>query len=128
MDLAAALRARIEDGTATVAVLGQGYVGLPLAMRAVELGFGVVGYEVSDARVAALRDGTSYGEDVPSAVVADALAKDYRPTNDPDDLVGVDVAVITVPTPLREGAPDLSFVESAAEVLAGRIRPGALVV
>jgi UDP-N-acetyl-D-glucosamine dehydrogenase len=127
-DLAAGLRTRIADGTATVAVLGQGYVGLPVAMRAVELGFRVIGYEVSEQRVAALQGGTSYVEDVPSSVVAEALTKGYRATTDPSDLASIDIAVITVPTPLREGAPDLSYVESAAEVLAEQLRAGALVV
>src|SRR5688572_18981757 len=97
-------------------------------MRALEVGFDVIGYEVSEQRVAALRAGVSYVEDVSSAVLDEALAKGYRATSDPADIAAVDIAVITVPTPLREGAPDLSHVESAAEIVAEHIRPGALVV
>jgi UDP-N-acetyl-D-glucosamine dehydrogenase len=124
---AAALR-RIHDREATVAVLGQGYVGLPVAMRAAAVGFTVVGFDVSEAKIASLAAGTSYVEDIPDAELNDALAAGYVATTDAAALEGFDVAVITVPTPLREGAPDLSFVESAARLLVPALRRGALVV
>ena len=119
---------RINGHRARVAVLGQGYIGLPLSMRATEVGFDVIGFDISDGRVTSLRDGISHIEDVPSDDVAAALARSYRPTSDPKDLAEFDVAVITVPTPLREGAPDLSFVEAAARSLVPWLRPGVLVV
>jgi UDP-N-acetyl-D-glucosamine dehydrogenase len=124
---AAALR-RIHDREATVAVLGQGYVGLPVAMRAAAVGFTVVGFDVSEAKIASLAAGTSYVEDIPDAELNDALAAGYVATTDAAALEGFDVAVITVPTPLREGAPDLSYVESAARLLVPALRRGALVV
>jgi UDP-N-acetyl-D-glucosamine dehydrogenase len=112
-----------------VVVVGQGYVGLPLAMRAVEVGHDVVGLEVDTVRVKRLAAGESYVEDVPDEVVAAALASGrYRPSADPADLSGFDVAVITVPTPLRDGAPDLSHIEVSAQTLAPHLRPGATVV
>jgi nucleotide sugar dehydrogenase len=111
-----------------VVVVGQGYVGLPVAMRATEAGFDVIGYELDGERLAALRAGRSYVEDVPSARVAAAQRAGYRVTDLPSDLVGFDVAVISVPTPLRDGSPDLSYVESAVATLAGALTPGALVV
>ena len=114
---------------AKVAVVGQGYVGLPLAMRAVEVGYDVVGYEVDDSRVKRLAAGESYVEDVASEALAAALASGrYRPSSSEDALDGFDVAVVTVPTPLREGVPDLSHIESSGEVLARHLRPGAMVV
>jgi UDP-N-acetyl-D-mannosaminuronic acid dehydrogenase/UDP-N-acetyl-D-glucosamine dehydrogenase len=119
---------RLTDRQAKVAVLGQGYVGLPVAMRASAAGFDVVGFDVAEARVASLRDGTSYVEDIPDAEVAAALTAGYLPSTDPADLAGFDVAVITVPTPLREGAPDLTYVESAARLLVPALRPGCLVI
>ena len=119
---------RIAAGTARIAVLGQGYVGLPVAMRAAELGFPVVGYDVDGDRIAALAAGSSYVEDVPAAAVADAVERGFTPTTDPAGLAGFDIAVITVPTPLREGAPDLSFVESAARALVPHLQAGCLVV
>ena len=127
-DLETTLQRGIAEGTAKVAVLGQGYVGLPVAMRAIEIGFEVVGFDIAPSRIAALREGRSYVEDVPSRAVADALGAGYLPTADPADLAGIDIAIITVPTPLREGAPDLSYVESAARLLAPVLHAGSLVV
>ncbi len=110
-------------------VLGQGYVGLPLAMRAVEVGFDVVGYEPDVHRSKQLAHGESYVEDVPQRVLAQALASGrYLPSAEPGDCGDFDFAVISVPTPLREGAPDLSCVESAAATLAPYVRAGATVV
>src|SRR4051812_28781818 len=122
------LLASIEQRTTTVAIIGQGYVGLPVAMRASEQGFRVVGFDRDEARIAQLRDGRSYVEDVPDLQLTAALARGYLPSSDPDDLAGFDVAVISVPTPLCDGAPDLSYIEAAAETLRSRLRPGALVV
>jgi UDP-N-acetyl-D-mannosaminuronic acid dehydrogenase/UDP-N-acetyl-D-glucosamine dehydrogenase len=122
------VRERIDDRDAHVVVVGQGYVGLPVAMRAVEAGFRVTGYELDPTRLAALDDGRSYVEDVPSERVAAARAAGYTVTDRVEALADFDVAVISVPTPLRDGAPDLSYVESAASTLARVLQPGALVV
>ena len=112
-----------------VVVVGQGYVGLPLAMRAVEAGFDVVGLEVDTEKIARLADGSSMVEDISDAQLRAALASGrYLPTTDPRHAEGFDIAVISVPTPLREGAPDLSYLERAAETLAVYLRPGACVI
>ncbi|MBK9180696.1 MAG: nucleotide sugar dehydrogenase [Acidimicrobiales bacterium] len=112
-----------------VAVVGQGYVGLPLAVRAVEVGHTVVGFDVDERRVKALAAGESYVGDVPSDRLAAALGTGrYRPTADEADLDGFDVAVITVPTPLRDHVPDLSYIEDAARTVGRHLRPGATVV
>jgi UDP-N-acetyl-D-glucosamine dehydrogenase len=112
-----------------VVVVGQGYVGLPLAMRAVEVGFDVVGFDVDAAKIAGLRQGRSHIDDVTDADVARALATDrYRPTTSPADLDRFDVAVITVPTPLKEGVPDLSYIERAVELLGDHVAEGCTVV
>ncbi|SNQ47853.1 UDP-N-acetyl-D-glucosamine 6-dehydrogenase [Frankia canadensis] len=110
-------------------VIGQGYVGLPVAMRAVATGWHVIGVEVDADRAARLAAGDSYVEDVPSAELAGALASGrYEPTVDYARAEGFDVAVVSVPTPLREGAPDLSYIVDAAERLAPLIRLGATVI
>jgi len=119
---------RLARRTARVVVIGQGYVGLPVAMRAVEVGFPVVGYDVSEARIAALRSSSSYVGDISDAELRTALAAGYLPTTDPEDLAGFDVAVISVPTPLRSGMPDLSYIEQAAAELGPRMRPGCCVI
>ena len=112
-----------------VLVIGQGYVGLPLAMRAVDAGHHVVGYEVDENRVKCLLAAETYVEDVASSELAAALATcRYLPTIDPSECANFDVAVITVPTPLRDGAPDLSYIESAAVTLGAHLRPGATVI
>ncbi|MDQ6909538.1 MAG: nucleotide sugar dehydrogenase [Actinomycetota bacterium] len=109
--------------------MGQGYVGLPLAMRAVEVGYEVVGYDTDEDRVKRLVAGESYVEDISSDALAGALASgSYQPSSDPADCARFDIAVITVPTPLRDGNPDLSFIEGAAGVLAEHLRPGCTVV
>ncbi len=112
-----------------VVVIGQGHVGLPLAMRAVDVGYRVVGLDVDAARIKRLTDGESYVEDVPSDQVGAALACGrYLPTADAQDCSGFNVAVITVPAPLREGLPDLSCIEDAAKVLAPFITARSCVV
>ncbi len=112
-----------------VAVLGQGYVGLPLAMRAVEVGHDVVGFDRDEARVKALAEGESFVNDVASDVVRGALASDrYRASTDEGALEGFEVAIIDVPTPLRDGVPDLSHVEDAARVVAAHVSPGCTVI
>ena len=110
-------------------VVGQGYVGLPLAMRAVAVGYDVVGFDTDENRVKRLGAGESMVEDIRSGELQAALAGGhYRPTSDPDDVAGFDVAVISVPTPLTDGVPDLSCIRAAAETLAPHLKVGACVV
>ncbi|MEV7122183.1 nucleotide sugar dehydrogenase [Kitasatospora griseola] len=112
-----------------VVVAGQGYVGLPLAVRAAEVGHHVTGYDVDLHRINQLTSGESYVEDVASPRLRAVLDRGaYRASADADALAGFDIAVITVPTPLREGVPDLSYVEACARTLGTRLRPGAAVV
>jgi UDP-N-acetyl-D-glucosamine dehydrogenase len=119
----------LDDRPATLVVVGQGYVGLPLAVRAVEQGYAVVGFDVDDHKAKRLAAGDSPVEDIPDERLQAALDTGrYRPTSDPADLAGFDAAVISVPTPLTEGAPDLSYIEQAAHTLATHLTRGACVV
>jgi nucleotide sugar dehydrogenase len=112
-----------------VVVVGQGYVGLPLAVRAVESGFDVVGLDLDEQKVRRLQRGSSPVEDVTDERLRAVLASGrYTPTTEASQAVGFDVAVISVPTPLADGAPDLAHVEQAADALAPHVRPGATVV
>lgn len=122
------LLGKIADRTAKVVVMGQGYVGLPVAMRAVQVGFPVVGFEVSTERVKALQSGQSYVGDISDDELQAALAKGYKATTDTRDLAGFDVAVISVPTPLRDHMPDLTYIEDAGRMLGRFLRPGACVI
>ncbi|MDH3302205.1 MAG: nucleotide sugar dehydrogenase [Acidimicrobiia bacterium] len=112
-----------------LAVIGQGYVGLPVAMRAVEVGFDVIGFDLDKDKISSLSAGRSHIEDVSDAEIELALASGrYRPSESPQDLDGFDVAVISVPTPLRDGVPDISHVEAAAELVGASVTAGSLVV
>lgn len=110
-------------------VVGQGYVGLPLAMLAVEAGYDVVGIDLDSSRVNRLSRGESFVDDVSNAQLRAALGTGrYRASTDYRDAAHFAVAVITVPTPLRDRSPDLSFVMDAARDLSHFVTPGSLVV
>ena len=112
-----------------VVIVGQGYVGLPLAMRAVEAGFTVVGIDIDQRRTTALQSGLSYVEDVSHNQLRAALATGrYLPSPSFESAAGFDIAVISVPTPLKEGLPDLSMIESAARGLAPHLTRRATVI
>jgi UDP-N-acetyl-D-glucosamine dehydrogenase len=122
MDVVAAARGRLV-------VVGQGYVGLPLAMRAVDAGYDVVGFDVDANRVKRLNAGESYIEDIPSERLRAAIESGrYRAASESKSCAGFDVAVISVPTPLTEGMPDLSYIEDAGRLLARYVRPDACVI
>ena len=122
------VREKIAARRATVVVVGQGYVGLPLAMRAAAVGYRVVGFEVAVDRVASLRAGRSHVGDVSDNELARALARGYLPTADENDLEAFEVAVISVPTPLADGLPDMSFIEAAATTVGRYLQRGACVI
>src|SRR5207302_6119226 len=125
-----ALQARIVSHTAHISVIGQGYVGLPLAVAFAKAGFTVTGFDNDPDRAAALGSGRSHVPDVASEDVQALLrAGRYRAAADSGALAGSDVIVICVPTPLRKSKdPDISYVVAAAESAAARFRPGQLVV
>ena len=113
----------------TVVVVGLGYVGLPLAMRAAQVGHQVIGYDVNEDRVKLLAAGESYVEDVPSAELQQVLDSGrFQPSTDGRACAGFDIAVVAAPTPLRDGLPDLTYLEDASRTLARYLRPGATVV
>ena len=115
--------------TDVLVVVGQGYVGLPLAVRAVEQGYRVIGFDVDEAKIARLAAGHSPVEDISDVRLGAALATGrYLPTSDGAETAGFDAAVISVPTPLHEGAPDLSYIEDAARTLAPGMTPGCCIV
>jgi UDP-N-acetyl-D-glucosamine dehydrogenase len=122
-------KGRLVTEARKLVVVGQGYVGLPLAMHAVDAGYQVVGIDRDESRVKRLMTGDSYIEDVASSQLERALASgNYLSSSEYRAAAGFDIAVITVPTPLREGVPDLTFIEDSARELARYIRPGATVI
>jgi UDP-N-acetyl-D-glucosamine dehydrogenase len=129
-DYRSALEARITAHQARVAIIGQGYVGLPLAVEFARAGLPVIGLDRDLDRVGALNQGQSHTPDVASADLA-ALVREgrYEATADFSRLEQSDVIIICVPTPLRKSKdPDISYVVAAAEDVASRFRPGQLVI
>jgi UDP-N-acetyl-D-glucosamine dehydrogenase len=127
---ASALRARIQDRTARVGIIGLGYVGLPLALAFAERGFPVLGFDVDPAKVEALSRGECYIRHLDAERVrAQAGSGRLIPTADFDRLAEADAVLICVPTPLtRHREPDLRYVRATAEQIGKRLRAGQLVV
>ncbi len=110
-------------------VIGQGYVGLPMALRAAEKGMAVVGLDTNPVVVAALNSGQSHVGDVSTQAMRAGLASGYTASIDPSCLASADVILVCVPTPLSaDGGPDLRAVEGAARSIRPHIRPGVLVI
>ncbi len=114
----------------SLAIIGQGYVGLPLAMAATDAGWQVIGIDVSQTRIDALNAGHSPVEDISDKQLQEALASSlYRVTNDFSQIASADVVTICVPTPLdAKREPDLAPLISAAISMELFIKSGALVV
>jgi UDP-N-acetyl-D-glucosamine dehydrogenase len=121
---------RIQSKDCKIGIIGQGYVGLPLALVFVEAGFPVIGLDLDKVKVAALNRGESYIKHIGSERVSDALETGrFSASADFDDLSMCEAVLICVPTPLgphRE--PDLSFVLDSSREVAKRLRKGQLVV
>jgi len=110
-------------------VIGQGYVGLPMALRAAEKGLSVVGLDTNTAVVAALNDGVSHVGDISAEDMRSGLAAGYTASTDASCIADADVVLVCVPTPLSaDGGPDLGAVEGAANAIGAHISPGTLVI
>lgn len=125
-----ALMERIEERRFGVAVLGLGYVGIPLALTASKAGFPVFGFDVDQARVDQLNRGESSIKHIPTQAIQDAVrtgqfvvTADFSRLNEPDAII------IAIPTPLtRNREPDLRYIEQTAHAIAARLRAGQIIV
>ena len=124
------LLTKIEARQAHVAIVGLGYVGLPLAVVFAEAGFRVTGIDVDSRKVDSLNRGESYIEDVPSERVRPLVLEDrLSATTDFAALGACDGVSICVPTPLRKtGDPDISYIINAADEIARYLHPGMVIV
>lgn len=127
---ASALREKIEAHAATVGIIGQGYVGLPLALVVAEKGFSVVGLDVDAGKIEALNAGRSFIHYIPDARIAAVRENGrYEATENFDRLRECDVILICVPTPLTaQREPDLRYIRIASEQIRDSLRPGQLIV
>ena len=124
------LESRIRLRTATIGVIGMGYVGLPLAVEFAGVFPHVIGLDVKPDHVISLMAGHSHIADVPDEAVADVVnRKRFEVTGDAGALVACDAIVICVPTPLdKMKDPDLSYVRAASQTVAAAMRPGQIVI
>jgi UDP-N-acetyl-D-glucosamine dehydrogenase len=126
---AAELRRRLDDRHARIAVLGLGYVGLPLAMAFARQGFPVLGFDVDAGKVDDLNAGRSYIGHIDAEEIRTARSSGFEATAEPARLVEADALLLCVPTPLTEDRqPDLGYVERTTDMVARTLRPGQLVV
>jgi len=121
---------KIQNHQAVVAVIGLGYVGLPLVVAFAEAGFRVVGIDVDQRRVDILNRGDSHISDVPAETIRRLVtAKKFEATTDYDLLHETDAIIICVPTPLSKiKDPDVSYIIASVDQIAQRLHPGMLVV
>jgi len=121
---------KVTSHSAVVGVIGQGYVGLPLALVFAEAGFRTIGFDIDAKKVEILRLGQSYIQHVGSERVANATATGkFSATTDFDRLADCDAILICVPTPLgKHREPDNSYIHRTAEAIASRLRVGQLIV
>jgi UDP-N-acetyl-D-glucosamine dehydrogenase len=122
--------AKVKSRNALVGIVGLGYVGLPLARTFCAAGFNVLGLDVDDKKVDQLNKGKSYIKHIPSSLVKRLVTdKQFRATSHPKELRKCAAILICVPTPLTKTRdPDMTYVESTAEMLADNLQRGQLVV
>ncbi len=130
MSYEAVLHQRIEERTAVVGVIGMGYVGMPLAVRAARQGYQVIGFDNLAERVARINASESYIGDVSSAALSEVRAAGRLEASSAfERMAACDILVICVPTPLNQTRdPDLSYIEAASTAIARSLRPGQLVI
>src|SRR5437588_9095408 len=123
------LKNKIEARQARVAVIGLGYVGLPLALLYIEQKFPVTGFDIDPRKVDTLAKGGSYIYRIPAEDIQNAQTRGFSATADYSRLVEMDAIIICVPTPLNEyHEPDLSYITNTAHSIAPHLRAGHLVV
>jgi UDP-N-acetyl-D-glucosamine dehydrogenase len=116
---------KLNEKTAIIGIVGLGYVGLPLMLRYAEVGYKVIGFDIDQSKVDALRKGRSYIEHISGQAIQEAVAKGFEPTTDFSRATEADALVLCVPTPLNKyREPDLSFVLDTTESLVPYLRPG----
>jgi UDP-N-acetyl-D-glucosamine dehydrogenase len=123
------LKTKIDRKQAQVAIIGLGYVGLPLALLFTEQNFRVTGFDVDARKISTLDKGGSYIVRIPATEIQAAKAKGFGATAEYSRLTQMDAIIICVPTPLNEyREPDLSYITDTAKSIAPYLRPGHLVI
>jgi len=124
------LKRKIDERSATIVIVGVGYVGLPLAVHFAEAGFPVIGYDIKESTVESLNRGVSTIADISSERLKRVVeAGKFKATMEEKVLKDADVIFICVPTPFtRHKTPDISYIEKATQTIARHQRKGQLIV
>src|SRR6185503_16730900 len=130
MSASAVLVGKIKSRKAVIAVVGLGYVGLPLAVSFARKGFTVFGIDKDDDRVVRIQNKESYITDLKSSELCDVVRRrKFSASTDSSALAQADAVIICVPTPLRRKyTPDVSYIVSAVKDVAKHLRKGQLIV
>ena len=119
---------KFTDKSAVIGIFGLGYVGLPLAIRFVDAGFSVIGFDIDEVKITAIESGKSYFKHIDDLKIASAITSGLSVTTDFAKVSQSDALIICVPTPLTKSRePDLSFVTSTVELMLPYIRAGQIV-
>jgi len=121
---------KINKKKARIAVIGLGYVGLPLAVEFAKTGFLVFGIDINKEKINMLKKGISYVQDIPSLTLKDVIkSRSFQVSHDYKHLVDVDVVIISVPTPLtKTREPDISYIINASKKIKDNFRKGQLII
>ncbi|OGB31119.1 MAG: UDP-N-acetyl-D-glucosamine dehydrogenase [Burkholderiales bacterium RIFCSPLOWO2_12_FULL_61_40] len=119
---------KFQDKRAVIGIVGLGYVGLPLMLRYIEVGYKVIGFDIDQSKVDALSKGESYIEHIPEILIQVAVSKGFEATTNFSRVSEADALILCVPTPLNKyREPDLSFVLDTTDSLLPYLRAGQVV-
>lgn len=119
---------RLVERSATIGIVGLGYVGLPLVLRYAEVGYKVVGFDIDPNKIECIAQGRSYIEHISAGAIAGAVAQGFEATSDFTRAADVDALILCVPTPLNKyREPDLSFVLDTTDSLVPYLRAGQVI-
>lgn len=119
---------RLSNRTATIAAVGLGYAGLPLALRFSEAGYSVLGIDIDLNKVKELNVGRSYIKHIPSTAIQSAVKNGFFATSEFEQVAKADAIIICVPTPLgKHREPDLSYIHSTIASVAPFLKPGQII-
>jgi len=123
------LISKIQNRDACIAVIGLGYVGLPLVIRFSEKGFKVIGFDIDEEKVQELNDGESYLRHIPASAIAAAADNGFTATSDWEKISDCDAILICVPTPLNpQKEPDLQYIRGTVDFIKSHLRAGQLLI
>ncbi|TDB60635.1 nucleotide sugar dehydrogenase [Photorhabdus khanii] len=125
MSLLNILTDKFDNKTAMIAIVGLGYVGLPLMLRYNDIGFKVIGFDIDKEKTDKLNQGQSYIEHIPAAKINKAIHSGFEATTDFAKIAECDAIILCVPTPLNKyREPDISFVINTTEMIKPHLRAG----